>query len=111
MSERCWIALVDATPHGADAAAMARTVDGEPAGWLAAWLRAAKPMRAARRADPRIVDPGGATAAVSLVLPDRGALPIFDDPAVQGARRAVLADAAPADLLTTLLIDASHFAG
>ena len=111
MSERCWVALVDAAPPGADAAAALRTPDGTPAGWLAAWLQAAKPVRSARRADPRIVDPGGAAAAISLVLPDRGALPIFDDPAVQGARRAVLADAEPADLVTTLLVDASHFAG
>lgn len=111
MSERCWIALVDVAPADADAAAAVRTTAGDPAGWLAAWLRAAKPCRAARRADPRIVDPAGAAAAVSLVLPDRDALPLFDDPAVQGARRAVLADAEPADLLTTLLIDASHFAG
>ena len=111
MSERCWLALLDAAPPTADAAAALRTPDGAPAGCLVAWIRASKPVRAARRADPRIVDPNGAAAAVSLVLPDRDALPIFDDPAVQGARRAVLADAEPADLVTTLLIDASHFAG
>ncbi len=111
MSERCWLALVDAVPPTADASAALRTPDGAPAGWLAAWLQGSKPVRAARRADPRIVDPDGAAAAISLVLPDRAALTIFDDPAVQGARRAVLADAEPADLVTTLLIDASHFAG
>jgi hypothetical protein len=111
MSDRCWLALVDAAPASADAAAPARAGDGAQVGWLAAWLRAAKPVRAARRADPRILDPRGAQAAISLVLPERAALPIFDDPAVQGARRAVLADAEPADLVTTLLVDASHFAG
>ncbi|HEY5142753.1 MAG TPA: hypothetical protein VII98_04580 [Solirubrobacteraceae bacterium] len=111
MSERCWLALVDAAPSGADAAAALRTPDGAPAGWLAAWIRASKPVRDARRADPRIVDQDGAPATISLVLPERDALTIFDDPAVQGARRAVLADAEPADLVTTLLVDASHFAG
>lgn len=111
MSERCWVALTADAPASADAAAELRRPDGSRAGWLAAWLRASKPVRDARRADPRIVDPAGAAAAVSLVLPDRERLTIFDDPAVQGARRAVLADAEPADLVTTLLVDASHFAG
>ena len=111
MTDRCWLALSDAVPASADAAASLRTLDGTPAGWLAAWLQSAKPVRSARRADPRIVHPGGAAAVISLVLPHRDALTIFDDPAVQGARRAILEDAEPADLVTTLLIDASHFAG
>jgi len=111
VNERCWLALVDAAPPSADAAAALRTPDGDRAGGLAVCIPASKPGRAARRADPRIVDPNGVAAAVSLVLPGRDALPIFDDTAVQGARRAVLADAEPADLVTTLLIDASHFAG
>jgi len=111
VSDRCWLALTDDAPTSADAAAELRGADGSRAGWLAAWLRASKPTRDARRADPRIVDPDGAAAAISLVLPDRDRFTIFDDPAVQGARRAVLADAEPADLVTTLLVDASHFAG
>lgn len=111
MSERCWLALVDQAPSSADAAARLSQTDGTEAGWLAAWLRASKPVRAARRADPRIVDPDGAEATISLVLPPLEALTIFDDPTVQGARRAALADAEPADVLTTLLIDSSHFGG
>ena len=111
MSDRCWLALTDDAPASADAATELRHPDGSRAGWLAAWLRASKPVRHARRADPRIVDPAGAAAALSLVLPDRDRFTIFDDPAVQGARRAVLADAEPADVVTTLLVDASHFAG
>ena len=39
---RCWLALVDGPAHGADAAAPARTLDGRPAGTLAAWNRAGK---------------------------------------------------------------------
>ncbi len=111
MSSRCWLALTDEVPQSADAAAELLNADGSRAGWLAAWLRASKPTRDARRADPRAVDPAGAAAMVSLVLPARDQFTIFDDPAVQGARRAVLADAEPADLVTTLLVDASHFAG
>jgi len=111
VSDRCWLALTDDAPASADAATELSHPDGSPAGWLAAWLRASKPVRHARRADPRIVDPAGAAAALSLVLPDRDRFTIFDDPAVQGARRAVLADSEPADLVTTLLVDASHFGG
>ncbi len=111
MSGRCWLAVVDAAPPTADAAAALHTPSGVHAGWLAIWLRASKPLRDARRADPRILDGDGPPATISLVLPDRDALTIFDDTAVQGARRAVLADARPADLVTTLLVDASHFAG
>ncbi len=111
MSERCWLALVEEPPASADAAARLRDSSGAERGWLAAWLRAAKPVRGARRADPRIVDADGAPALISLVMPAADALTIFDDPAVQQARRTVLADPEPADVLTTLVVDASHFGG
>ena len=42
--------------------------------------------------------------------PPAGVRLLFDDPAVQHARRAVLA-APPQDAVTTLLSDASHFEG
>lgn len=109
--ERLWVALVEERPAGADGAAEVHEADGRPAGWLAFWARAAKPVREARRADPRALDPGGEEAWVSLVLPARDALLLFDDLAVQQARRRVLADPRPADLVTTLLVDDSHFAG
>ena len=67
-----WLAIVDARPADADAAASLRTLAGEPAGVLAAWLRHAKPVRHARRADARIVDPEGGSARISLVLPPAG---------------------------------------
>jgi hypothetical protein len=107
----CWLALVDDRPGDADAAAPARELDGTPAGWLAAWRRRGKPVRHALRADDRVVDPAGAPARVSLVLPPPGVALLFDDPAVQQARRVVLADAQPPAALTTLLRDASHFMG
>jgi len=110
MSDRCWIALVDDAPSEATAAAPLTDAGGAPAGWLGAWMQRAKPMRQALRADPRIVDPGGAAAWISLVLVPPGfALP-FDDLAVQQARRDVLARR-PARALSTLLRDSSHFEG
>jgi hypothetical protein len=109
MTTWCWLALVD-SPDGADAAAPLTEPDGTPAGFVAAWLRRAKPVRHALRADPRIVDPAGAAATISLVLIPRTRHVKFDDPAVQQARRDVLARP-PADAVSTLLFDASHFAG
>jgi hypothetical protein len=105
-----WLARVDERPAGADAAAPVRTLAGEPAGTLAAWLRHAKPVRHARRVDARVVDPGGAPARVSLVLPPAGMRLAFDDVAVQHARRELLAGP-PFDAVSTLLTDDSHFEG
>lgn len=105
-----WLALVPERPDDADAVAAAAEADGTPAGWLAAWHGQRRPAREALRADARAVDPAGAAATVSLVLPPPGTSILFDDPAVQGARRAVLAGR-PAALVTTLLQDSSHFAG
>ena len=105
-----WLALVEERPDGADAAAVARTLAGEPVGVLAAWRRHAKPVRHARRVDARIVDPDGASARVSLVLPPAGVRLAFDDVAVQQARRDLLAGE-PFDAVSTLLTDDSHFEG
>jgi hypothetical protein len=105
----CWLAVVD-SPDGADAAAPLTEPDGAPAGFLAAWLRRAKPVRHALRADPRIVDRGGAAASISLVVVPRSRHVKFDDTVVQQARRDVLARP-PADAVSTLLFDASHFGG
>lgn len=79
-------------------------------GSLAVWSQRAKPTRSARRMDPRLIDPAGAPALVSLVLPPPGVQLLFDDPAVQQARRRVLAGP-PFDAVSTLLRDSSHFEG
>jgi hypothetical protein len=107
----CWLALVDEAPgsHLLGQAAVT-TPGGEPAGVLAAWPAGRKPVAEALRADVRTVDPAGEPAVVSLVLLPRGRSPLFDDPAVSGALRAVLA-APPPDAVTTLVRDASHVAG
>jgi hypothetical protein len=109
---RAWLAVLEGPAPGASAQAALTTLAGDPVGWLAAWLRKAKPVREARRIDPRILDPAGSEAYISLVWPEpnRGLLP-FDDLAVQHARRALLADAFPPDAMSTLLLDSSRFAG
>jgi hypothetical protein len=107
---RCWLALVEGPAQGADAAARALTLDGEPAGTLAAWRRRAKPVREALRVDERLIDPHGAPAWISLVLAPSGIRLPFDDLAVQHARRLDLLHRFP-DAVSTLLRDDSHFAG
>lgn len=105
-----WLALVDEHPEGADASAVARTLAGERVGVLAAWRRRAKPVSHAWRVDARIVDHGGASARLSLVLPPPGIRLAFDDVAIQQARRELLLGE-PFDAVTTLLRDDSHFEG
>jgi hypothetical protein len=101
---------VDEWPADATAAAWAHDSSGDVAGVLAAWARRAKPVRHARRMDARLLDPDGPCATVSLVLPPEGVRLLFDDVAVQQARRAVFARL-PFDAVSTLLTDASHFEG
>lgn len=104
-----WLALVEVRPVDATAAAPA-TEDAEPAGWLAVWDQQRRPVRGARRAWARIVDPRGEAALVSLVLPPDGIRVPVDDLSVQHARRAVLAGR-PTDAVSMLLRDASRFEG
>ena len=109
----CWFAHLDGPedmPAGAVASAPVTTPGGEPAGVLAAWPAGRKPVAAAVRMDERLVDASGAEAWVSLVLLARDRSPLFDDPAVSGALRAVLAGPPP-DGVSTLVRDSSHFAG
>ena len=107
---RCWLALVDATATGADAAAQVSTLAGQPVGTLAAWHQKAKPVRNALRVDERLIDPHGDPAWVSLVLAPSGVRLPFDDLAVQQARRLVLMRL-PSAGVSTLLRDDSHFEG
>jgi hypothetical protein len=102
---RAWLALVPERPPDADLVAPA----GD-AGFLAAWRRRSKPVREALRVDERLLDAGGAPAAISLVLAPPARRPRFDDVAVQHARRMVLAGPPP-DGVSTLMADDSHFAG
>ena len=106
----CWFARLPGQPSDAAAAAQVSDRQGAPAGWLAAWPAGRKPVRDAVRMDARLVDVNGAEAWASLVLPARDAAPTFDDPAISGALRAMLAGP-PADGVSTFVHDAVHFAG
>jgi hypothetical protein len=105
----CWLARVTSRPADCLAAAPISR-DGHEVGWLAAWQSGRKPVADAVRADARIVDPSGAAGALSLVLLPRDRSPLFDDPAVSGALRAVLSGLPP-DAVSTFVRDSSHFSG
>lgn len=106
----CWFAQVPLSPGGAWASAAVSGRDDRAAGFFAVWAPGRKPVRHAVRMDSRFVDPEGGPAWVSVVLLDRDRSPLFDDPAVSGALRAVLAGP-PADGVSTFVRDSSHFAG
>jgi len=102
-----WLALLrgSSSPDVGDLAAAA----GEHL--LVAWLDSdRRPHPQARRVDPQVLDPQGAPAELSLLWPDRDALPLFDDPAVVAARRAARRLPAPR-AVSTFTVDSQHFAG
>lgn len=105
-----WLDLADNEPARGTLCTAVRDAAGEPAGWLAAWRRRARPTRTALRVFDAILDEHGAPAAISLTLPPPGVRVAFDDVAVQQARRTILANP-PWDAVSTLLSDASHFEG
>lgn len=98
-----WVALLE-QPAGDLSAAAGSHV-------LAAWLDCVRrPHPQARRVDPQVLDPAGSPAQLSLLWPDRDALPLFDDPAVVAARRSARRLPAPR-AVSTLTVDQRHFAG
>jgi hypothetical protein len=104
----CWfdhLATDGSDVEGALASATAVDRAGRPVGLLVAWPRGRKPVRTATRMDVRLVDPAGPPAWVSLVLVPPELAPLFDDPAVSQAMRAVLAGPAFA-AVSTLVRDA-----
>lgn len=106
MTTPCWLARVDAAPAGAWACAR---LDGDH-GCLAAWRQDEQPVGHALQADPRAFDPEGAAAWISLAWAPPGFALLYDDPAVQRARQAVL-EQDPAAAVTTLMRDGSHIGG
>lgn len=114
----CWLALLPGAgradaPVPGDVLAWAGATDlddGGPAGSLVAWPAGGRPHPDALRADATAVDPAGEPCEVSLLLLGPHEAPLFDDPAVSGAIRRVLAGPAPATV-TTLTRDPVHLAG
>lgn len=112
MLELGWLSLLDAPRTGA--VPVTNFTTGATAGHLLLVAGRAKPERTAVRVDPSVIADGvrptvGPPLAVSLVLPPRGARPLFDDPAVVGAMKAVLRD--PAPLFSTLVEGSTNWAG
>jgi hypothetical protein len=103
-----WLALLDDPRPGTVPVVDAAT--RTPAGHLLVAVGRAKPERSAVRVEPTLLGDGPALA-VSLVLPPRGARPLFDDPAVVHAMRTVLRDPGRAPLLSTLVEGSTHWAG
>jgi hypothetical protein len=97
-----WLALLDAPGP--------RAVPVGPGLHLLLTAGRAKPHRSAVRVEPTLIGDGPALA-VSLVLPPRGTRPLFDDPAVVGAMKAVLRDPHRAPLFSTLVDGSTHWAG
>lgn len=107
----CWFAVLDARPTDPTlASAEARELDGTPFGVLAAWPAGRKPVRHAVRMSTALVDRTGPPTWLSLLLLPRDRSPLFDDPAISGAMRAVLVGPR-LDGVSTLVRDSSHFAG
>jgi len=102
-----WLALLDGPRDGAVPVV---DVSGASAGHLLLVRGRAKPDRTAVRVEPSLIGDGPALA-ISLVLPRRGARPLFDDPAVVGAMKAVLRDPGRAPLFSTLVEGSTHWAG
>ncbi len=106
-----WFAVVqDGAARDAYAAAPAWCLDGRRAGVLAVWPAEHRPKVPAVKVDARIVDRDGDRAELSLVLAPPRVRLLFDDTAVQQARRDVLAGRPPR-ALSTLLRGDSIFAG
>src|ERR687886_1655858 len=105
-----WFALVPQHPTDAFATARAWQLDGQPAGWLAAWTVEHGRLPGSLGIDVRAVNPAGEPAWVSLALAPPGVRVLFDDPAVSWALRQVLAHP-PGAVVSTLTLDAATIGG
>lgn len=106
----CWLALRDTAPPDALACAAVAAPDHRSGGFLAAWTSSSPRPEGAAKVDSRAIDPNGLPAEASLVLPPGGMTLAFDDVAVGHALRMALARP-PLDVLTTMLLGDSRFAG
>jgi hypothetical protein len=107
-----WLALLSEPRTGSVPVA---APDGSRCGHLLLAARRGKPDRDAVRIAPEVIGAGvvseGKALAVSLVLPPRGTRPLFDDPAVVDAMRAVLRDPGRTALFSTLVDGSTQWAG
>lgn len=105
-----WFAFLPEPPVDALAVAAGYALDGQLAGYFAAWESGRHRPFHALSIDERAVNRDGAEAWVSLVLARPGVRILYDDPAVCGAMRAVLAGP-PVTAMSTLARDSSTIGG
>jgi hypothetical protein len=105
-----WLAVCTEPPDDAFAVAELHTVDGNAAGFLAAWRGPRRRPQDALGIDARSIDPAGEPAWISLALAPRGMRFLFDDPAVSWALRCVLAQQ-PVRAVSTLTLDSASIGG
>jgi hypothetical protein len=87
-----WLLVSAERPTDAFAVADLQTLEGDSAGFIAAWRRGeSRRPPGALGVDVRAVDPSGESAWVSLALAPLGLRFLFDDPAVSWALKRVLA--------------------
>jgi hypothetical protein len=86
-----WLLVCCERPIDALAVADLHTLDGDSAGFIAAWRRESRRPPGAFGVDVRAVDPRGEPAWISLALAPQGTRFLFDDPGVSWALRRVLA--------------------
>src|SRR5215831_19155907 len=85
-----WLAVRSDPPEDAIAVGELHTLDGSPAGFIAAWHADSHRPPGGLSVDARAIDPSGASAWISLALVPTGVRFLFDDPAVTSALRSVL---------------------
>jgi hypothetical protein len=86
-----WLLLCAERPIDAFAVADLHELNGDSAGFIAAWRHESRHPPGALGVDVCAVDPGAEPAWISLALAPLGMRVLFDDPAVSCALRRVLA--------------------
>ena len=105
-----WLAICSHPPRDAFAVGELHTLDGDKAGFLAAWHDDSHRPAGAFGVDVRAIDPCGISAWISLALVPTGIRWLFDDPAVSWALRSVLAGPR-VRAMSTLSLDFASIAG
>ena len=105
-----WLAVCSRPPRDAFAVGQLHTLDGNRAGFIAAWRGERRRPPGALGVDARAIDPAGPPAWISLSLAPTGMRFLFDDPAVSWALRRVLAGP-PLRAMSTLTLDSSTIGG
>ena len=105
-----WLAVCSEPPGDVFAVGALHTLDGSPAGFIAAWHADNRRPPGSLGVDVRAIDPTGAPAWISLALAPAAMRFLFDDPAVSWALRSVLAGPR-VRAMSTLTLDSASIGG